>query len=224
MTTADSPPLAPIPPATRAPLVAVARAIFPALIHLEVKGLENVPPTGPLIVAFNHLSHLDPPLVVVTTPRELECIALADLADVPVTGRLLKSYGVIWVRRNELDRNVLAESLAVLGAGRALALAPEARISATGALMAGHGGVAWLAARSGAPVVPAAMTGTEVGIEAWRRLRRPRLSITYGAPLCLPLPIGLPPAERRACLAANTETLMRAIAALLPSQYRGVYE
>ncbi len=223
MTTPDRTSAAPVPPATRRPLVALGRAIFSALVHVEAHGLENVPPTGPVIVAFNHLGHLDPPVVVATTPRELECIALADLADVPVTGRLLKTYGVIWVRRGEMDRQVLASSLAVLAEGRALALAPEGRISATGALVAGHEGAAWLAARSCAPVVPAAVAGSESGIEELRRWRRPRLSITYGAPLHLTLPSGLPPTERRARLAENTETLMRALAALLPPQYRGVY-
>lgn len=215
--------VAPPPPATRPPLVAIIRAIFPALTHLEVRGLENVPASGPLIVAANHVGHLDPPLIVASMPRELECIALADLADVPVTGRILKAYGVIWVRRDEMDRDVLSQSLAVLAAGRALALAPEGQISDTGALMRGREGAAWLAARSGAPVVPVAMTGTERAIEDLRRLRRPRLSITYGAPLCLTLPPGLTPAERRAALAANTDTLMRAIAALLPARYRGEY-
>lgn len=214
---------APTPPASRAAVIALARALLPALARVEVRGAENVPLTGPLIMAFNHLGHADPPLIVATTPRELEVMALADLASVPVTGHLLRWYGAIWVRRDDLDRDVLQTSLAALAAGRALALAPEAGISPTGALTHARDGVAWLAARSGAAVLPGAVTGSERAITDLKRLRRPQLTITYGHPMCLPLPDGLPPVERKARLAANTASLMRAIAALLPPSYRGVY-
>ncbi len=201
----------------------LARLLFNLLTRWEVRGAENVPPTGAALIASNHLGHLDAPLALAACPRETEVVALADLDKVPGTRHLLRWYGVIWVRRDQLDRDVLRQALAVLAQGKPLWLAPEAGISPTGALEPGRNGVAWLAAQSGVPVVPVGITGTEQALAAWRRLRRPTITITFGPPVTLTVPDGITAAERRARLAQNTETLMVHIAALLPLSYRGAY-
>jgi 1-acyl-sn-glycerol-3-phosphate acyltransferase len=198
------------------------RALLPLVAKVEVRGLENCPPGGPLIVALNHLAHLDPPLVMATLPYELEAVALADLYQVPVTGQLLRLYGTIPVRRDEFDREVIRRSLEVLAEGRVLALAPEARMSVTGALEKARDGAAWLAVRSHAPILPVAITGTEKAYTAWRQRRRPRLSVTVG-PVYVPPEIEGVGATRRGQLARITDEVMRRIAAMLPPEYRGVY-
>ena len=159
---------------------ALLRFLFQVLTRLEVRGLERMPAEGPLLVAFNHLAHLDGPLIVAFLPREVEGIALSDLYEVPVTGQLLRLYGTIPVYRDEFDRAVLRRALAVLAEGKALALAPEARMSVTGALERARHGVAYLALRSGAPILPVALTGTELIPGTLTRLQRAPVTMTVG--------------------------------------------
>ena len=210
-------------PRTRSILRALARGLLHTFAHLEVQGVEHVPLSGPLLIACNHTSHLDPPTAVATVPREIEFVALADLRDVPITRTVIGAYGAIWVRRDELDREVVRQCLAALDRGQAVWMAPEAGRSPTGALMPARQGVAWLAARSGAPVLPMAIAGAYQAAAQWQRLRRPTIQVRFGQPVALTLPPDLDAAARRAALMANMDTLMRQIAALLPPEYRGVY-
>jgi len=202
--------------------VPLLRFLFRLLTDLKVEGQENVPLEGPVIIALNHLGHLDAPLVVAFAPREVEGIALADLYHVPITGQLLRLYGVIPVHRDEFDREVVRRALKVLAEGKALALAPEARRSVTGALEKARHGAAYLAIKSEAPVVPVAITGTEDANEKLMRLKRPRLTLTFGKPITPP-PRASTAAERRRQIAQFTEEIMRTIASMLPPKYRGVY-
>jgi len=198
------------------------RIFFRLLTHLEVRGLENLPPSGPLVVAFNHLAHLDPALVIAWLPWPAEVIALADLYRVPVTGQLLRLYGAIPVHRDQFDRQVIRRALEVLAKGEVLALAPEARMSLTGALEPARHGVAYLALRSGAPVLPAAITGTERIPSDFKRLRRPRLTLAFGELITPPPPANTPQARRQQ-MAELTDEIMRRIAEMLPPEYQGVY-
>jgi len=200
----------------------LVRWLFRLLTHLEVRGQENIPREGPLIIAFNHLGHLDGPLVIAFVPRTVEGIALVDLLRVPGTGQLLKLYGVIPVHRDELDRRVIREALKVLAEGKALALAPEARMSVTRALEKARHGVAYLALQSGAPVLPVAITGTEKALQDLVHLRRPVLTLTFGKPIAPP-PKAFDRKQRREQMAEFTERIMREIARMLPPKYRGVY-
>ena len=205
----------------------VARFLLPILFRLltrwQVSGRGNLPTGGPLLVVFNHLAHLDAPLLLASLPWLMEGIALSDLGRVPVTGQLLRMYGVIWVHRDEYDRELLRRALAVLAAGGVLALAPEARMSVTGALERARTGAAYLALKSGAPVLPIALTGTEKIYGAWRRWQRPRVTVTIGQTFQL-LPVELKGAGRHEALRQAADEIMLHIARLLPPEYRGVYE
>lgn len=198
--------------------IPVLRFLFRLLTRVEVRGQENVPESGPVIIAINHLGHLDAPLVVAFAPREVEGIALADLYSVPVIGLLLRLYGAIPVHRDEFDRNVIRRSLEVMAQGRALALAPEARRSPSKALEKARKGVAYLAMKGQAPVVPTAITGTEDAVEKLLHFKRPRITLTFGKPIYPP-----PFSRDKAALESFTEKIMREIAAMLPPQYRGYY-
>jgi len=198
------------------------RVFLRLFTRLETKGLENIPQGGPLLVAFNHLAHLDAALVLPFLPQPVEGIALEDLYHVPVTGQLLRLYGTIPVHRDQFDREVIRRALQVLAEGRILALAPEARMSLTGALERARQGAAYLALSSGAPVLPVAITGTETVSSDLKRLRRPRLTVTFGEVIITP-PRASKPQARRQQLAEFTDEIMYLIAALLPPEYRGVY-
>jgi len=200
----------------------ILRTLFRLLTHLEVKGQENLPQGGPLLVAFNHLAHLDGPLVIALLPWSVEGIALSNLYRVPVTGQLLRLYGTIPVHRDQFDRQVIRRALQVLAESKVLALAPEARQSLTGAMERARQGVAYLALRSGVPILPVALTGTEKVYVEWKRLRRPRLTLTFGE-LFVPPPRASKPQARRQQMAELTDEIMHRIAAMLPPEYRGVY-
>jgi cytidylate kinase len=198
------------------------RLLFRLFTRLEIKGVENLPQGGPVLVAFNHLAHLDGPLLLASLPWPVEGIGLADLYRVPITGQLLRLYGTIPVHRDQFDREVIRRALQVLAEGKVLALAPEARMSLTGALERARHGVAYLALRSGAPILPVGITGTERALSELRRLRRPRLTVTIGELLVMP-PRASDARARRQQVAELTDEVMYRIAALLPSEYRGVY-
>jgi 1-acyl-sn-glycerol-3-phosphate acyltransferase len=208
--------------AGRRVLVGGLRFLVRTLARCEVNGQENIPAGGPLLVVFNHLAHLDGPLVLSWMPFEVEAIALADLYRVPVTGQILRLYGAIPVHRDAYDRQVLAQALQVLAAGKVLALAPEARQSPTLTMERGRLGAAYLALRSGAPLLPIGITGTETVYSALRHLQRPRLALNIGVPFSLSGPLARG-AQRRAQLEDGREQIMRRIATLLPPEYRGVY-
>jgi 1-acyl-sn-glycerol-3-phosphate acyltransferase len=183
-----------------------------------------VPSSGALLLASNHASHLEPPLVLATTPREVEFVTLADLNRVPVTGQIIRAYGVIWVRRDELDRTVIKQCLDALNQGKAVWVAPEGGRSPSGGLTHARPGVAWLAVRSGAPVVPVGIAGARDIVEGWKHFRRPSVTVAFGKPITFDISSDLDASDRRDRLAAHTETIMRQIAALLPPEYRGVYQ
>lgn len=192
------------------------RLLGRSLLRLTVHGADNVPRAGAVLLTLNHLGGADAFLVVGFTPRVTAGIGKAEILSWPIANAVARAYGMIPVRRGEPDRAALRSALAVLKADGALALAPEGRESRTGALEQGKEGPAFLAQQLGAPIVPIALTGTawKRVLPAWRRLRRPCVTLTYGRPY--QLPSGL---DRRQA----ADYIMRQIAALLPPDYRGVY-
>ncbi len=192
-----------------------------ALTRWEVEGRENLPPGGPLLVVFNHLGHLDLPLLVATLPWRITGLAVAGLREVPVTGFFLRLGGAIWVNRGHYDREALRKALAILGRGDVLVIAPEGRISVTGALERGKTGPVFLAQRANVPILPIGITGTEGAPRKLKRFQRPHLRVIIGPVFRL---LERPPGQpRKEQLRANSDLIMRRLAELLPEKYRGVY-
>jgi 1-acyl-sn-glycerol-3-phosphate acyltransferase len=189
-------------------------------------GLENLPATGPMIIVANHYTLADPLVAAWGTGyrigRIIHPISKAEVRGWPLLGWLGTQGGVIYVRRGEADREAQRQSLAVLAAGRALLIFPEGTRNRGGALIKARNGAALLAMRTGAPIVPVGITGTE-GMFSWRAPfgRRPRATLNIGKPFTLPhRPEG--PLDR-AELVDGTTRIMSEVAALLPPERRGVY-
>jgi cytidylate kinase len=200
--------------------VLLAHIFLPTFGSLTVEGREHVPPEGPLIVASNHLSNADPPLMVYAMPRPIWFMAKRGLFWGPLITRALRAWHAHPVERDGRDVDAVRWALGTLAEGRALLVFPEGTRS-RGALRKGNVGLAYLALRSGAPVLPVAITGSE-GIGSILRIpfHFKRLRVVIGEPLRLGGPV-----ERahREAMEAGTEAVMRRIAALLPMGYRGVY-
>ncbi len=198
----------------------ILRGLFRLTTRLQIEGLHNIPQNKAAILAFNHLGHLDPLLVSAFSPRAPEFIALADLLQVPGTGPALRAYGVILIHRDEYDRQVIRAALGTLKRGDLLALSPEARQSPNATLEKGREGAAYLALKSGVPVVPVGITGTQNAYGAWRNHRRPDICMRVGTSFHLS---AQPGPDRHEALAAAHTAIMKHIAQLLPVEYRGYW-
>jgi 1-acyl-sn-glycerol-3-phosphate acyltransferase len=190
------------------------------LIKLEVYGKENVPPTGPLILMINHIHALDPFIVVGTFPRHVTPMSKIEVFDIPLIGFLTQAYGAIPIQRGQADTRALRQSYQILREGGVLLIAPEGTRSPTYSLQQGKEGMALIAARTGASIIPVGITGTENAGRCWRRLRRVPVRIVIGEPFRLD-----PASEqlRRPLLRTMTDEAMYRLAAILPPTYRGIY-
>jgi 1-acyl-sn-glycerol-3-phosphate acyltransferase len=214
-------------------------AIVLTRTRLVVEGVEHLPESPGVIVASNHLSIADPPLICLAVwhaaGRRVRYMAKAEAMETPIMGPVLRAYGGFGVRRGQADREAYRMSRAVLEGGDWLGLAPEGTRSRSGVLGEPRSGVALLAVRSGAPILPVGIAGSE---RTWPiGARRPRfgttVAIRFGPPIDLRATqrrpdtttiASLGPVEnrdRRAALDASTDAMMRSIAALLPPAYRG---
>lgn len=194
--------------------------IFQVLLRVEVHGLANVPREGPLIVASNHISFLDPLLAGAYLPRQVAMMAKAELFKYPLIRHVVQHYGAFPIRRGEGDARAFKHSLKILKHGGALFLAPEGTRSDTMQLQRGKEGAALLAARTGTPIVPMGIAGQEKWLHALVRFRRARVQIRFGPPFALVSPSRRPGREM---LSAMTDAIMYRLAEELPPQYRGVY-
>lgn len=204
------------------------RGVIVVLLKLftrtRVEGLERVRGlTGQAIVASNHLGRLDAGYSFLLVDRDDIIMVVAEkYKDWPVFRFLVKHLDLLWLERFETDLGTLKEVLRRLAAGGILLIAPEGTRSKTETLQEGKRGVAYLAAKSGAPIYPTAIYGSEDrAVKAqFKRLRRPEVRIIVGEPFTIP---PLPRQARDAFLRIQTDEIMARIAALLPEKYRGVY-
>lgn len=196
----------------------LARFLLHTLFGYRAEGWENVPKEGPVILASNHLSILDPIAIGAGVRRPVSFLARADVFRLPFLSWLLPRLYAIPVERGQSDLSAVKSAIRALERGMAFGIFPEGTRSRTGRLQPFKTGVAAIALRTGSPVVPVAVVGTE---EAWPvgrklfRLRRP-IRVVYGQPIPVPKPSRVSHQE--------LETLTREIEArvreLLPPGYR----
>jgi len=198
----------------------VTKLLVLVIMRPPVSGLENFPKIGPALIVINHLGDADAVLLAACIPVSIDGMGKVENDEHWLVGPTFRAYGVIGVHRGRPDRKALRSALDGLAEGRLIALAPEGRQSLTGGLEEGTEGAAFLAMKSGAQIVPIAMTGTENEYIYNRKWwRRARVTLSVGKPFKLPVQ-----ADRQKMLREGTNQIMESLANLLPESYRGNYK
>lgn len=199
---------------------ALRQALFRVGLKLTVEGVERVPLTGPLIVAINHTSFIDPMLVGAYAPRAVTMMAKQEAFHTPIVKWFVMRYGAFPIQRGEVDRTALKKALDVLRDGGALLMAPEGTRSLDGQLQPGRDGLALIAVRAKASVLPFAIAGAQHVSKNLKTLKRTPVQIHIGHPFQFEAHDGK---ASRETLTAMTDQLMLRLAALLPLDQRGIY-
>jgi len=197
--------------------------IFNLVADIQVYDVENVPEHGSFVIATNHIGIIDIAMFHYQFDRFDMFIPVAEKWEKVAWIRFLgKNLNFLFVDRFNADLKAMRKMIGLMETGNSLVIAPEGTRSRTGALIEGKPGVAYLAARSGFPVVPVAITGTEdkVLFDNIKHFRKSKITVTAGVPFTLP---PLPKIGREEALQRYTDEIMCQIAAILPERYRGVY-
>ena len=203
-------------------LRSLALLAFKLVGRLEVRGSQNMPAEGPVILAANHFHFADPVALLSLTRRQVEFVGGFRFPNAPFIVKFIPSlWGYFPVRRGAYSRASLDYSVAVLRKRGVVGIFPEGGSWAQ-VLRPPRGGLGYITMESGARIVPVGLTGFENLFRQWR----PKLVIAIGEPLEMDLPENsqsLSHGERRESYEAIGEQVMRAIAAQLPEHYHGVY-
>jgi len=198
----------------------LVRLLLFLLTDWQVKGRENVPVNGGVIVVANHLNLADPPVLGASLGRRAVFVAKKELFRPRFLSFLIRSFGAFPVQRGELNRQALRQADQVLARGLALIIFPEGSRSQDARLQPALPGSALIALRNNIPVLPVGITGTEKIRGAGWWLRRPKIVVNIGRPFHLPSVEGSLTRARRQELA---DSVMSHIARLLPVEYQGNY-
>jgi 1-acyl-sn-glycerol-3-phosphate acyltransferase len=203
-------------------LRSIVRFLMKIIADIEINGLEKLP-EGNAIIAANHLGRLDTAALLCILDREDIIMPVAEkYKNHPFYSAIGRAANAIWLNRFDADYSAFRQILDRMKQGGLLVIAPEGTRSKTEALQEGKMGVAFLASKSGYPVLPVAVTGTEdrVIVENIKHFRRSTITATAADLLYINIPKGT---RREEAMRQATDEIMCQIAALLPEKYRGVY-
>ena len=205
----------------------IAGGLMSLLGGARIEGVEHLPREGAFILAANHCSQVDPPLLGWATGHQIgrvvHFMAKEEMRSWPVIGWLAERSGVFFVRRGEGDRASQRTALDLLAKGKPIAIFPEGTRSRDGRMREARAGAALLAIRSGAPIIPVGIAGTHRMFPRGSKLpHRTRVTFRIGRPFSLPhQPTGR---IDRAALATGTQRIADEIAAMLPPAQRPLKE
>jgi 1-acyl-sn-glycerol-3-phosphate acyltransferase len=205
-------------------LHAIVPPVAKAIWRPTVEGLDNVPRTGGLLIASNHLSFVDSLVIPIVAPRKVVFLAKAEYFEKPLSRAWFGGLGMVPVDRDD-TRSAMASldiALEIVGRGEAFGLYPEGTRSRDGRLYRGRTGVAELALTAGVPVVPVGLQGTEnIQPIGHRFPRRAKVTVRFGKPIDFAGRYdGVPRGRARR---EATDEIMRAIQGLSGQQEAGVY-
>jgi 1-acyl-sn-glycerol-3-phosphate acyltransferase len=159
--------------------------LLKALFRIQIHGREHVPLEGPVLLASNHRSNLDPFFLGVAMPRQIHFMAKAELWKVRALGRVIDALGAFPVNRGEADRKAVRRALDVLDQGAVVGLFPEGHRQRSGGFGEINPGVALFSLRDGVITIPVVLEGTDLIMKGGLP-RLPRVRVTFGPPLGLP--------------------------------------
>ena len=153
--------------------------IFKIWLRWEVFGRENIPAEGPVVIAANHLSLLDPPVLGAAATRKVHFMAKSELFKPAWFGALIRKLGAFPVRRGAMDRDAIKTGLTILKENKVLAVFSEGTRSKTGELGRAGGGAFMMAVKCKAKIVPAYIYGTDLK----RHPGWPKVRVIFGKPM-----------------------------------------
>ena len=169
---------------------AICAVLFIVFYRLRIRGKENSPADGPVIIAPNHVTYLDPLLAGYGVPirRRVRSMAWDALFRIPVQGSVMRWLGAFPVAPGSADANAYKQCLRILQRGEALQIFPEGRRGGGRSLEPFEAGAARMALKSGAPIVPVTITGAFEAWPKWRKWPRPHwpITVTYHEPIVPP--------------------------------------
>ena len=198
------------------------RNLFRLLSRVQVTGVENIPEDGAYVIAVNHVSIFEPPLITSFWPRSIEVAGAVEILERPIQSQIMRLYGTIPVHRGRFDRQLLKLMVERLKAGRPVLIFPEGTRSRTPGLKKASTGAAYIAAKASVNVLPVGIAGTDILADEIRKFRRTQLKMSVGEMIDIP-EIPWRSVERKEILRVQTERIMHAIADLLPRAYHGLY-
>jgi 1-acyl-sn-glycerol-3-phosphate acyltransferase len=196
--------------------------VFRILGRVSVVGEEHIPTTGPAVLMMNHLTLLDPVLCLgAVTKRFVVPMSKVENLDHPIMGTLVRNWGAFTIERGEVDRKALLSAIELARSGQLILIAPEGTRQEVG-LAEAKEGLAYVATKANAVVIPAAVSGVaDWGINALR-LKRPKMQVTFGRPFRFRTQ-GDGRVPREALRAMTHEAMYQLALALPNSPLRGVY-
>jgi 1-acyl-sn-glycerol-3-phosphate acyltransferase len=203
-------------------LIPIVRFIMDIIADVEVIGMEKLP-KGNVLIATNHLGRLDTGILLYDLDRDDIIIAIAKKYKYhPLFGVIGRVANATWLDQSEADISAVREILARMQKGGLMIISPEGTRSETASLQKGKMGVAFLASKSGYPVLPVALTGSEDAgvVSNLKRLRRSKMKAVVGELYYVEIPKGM---RREQAMREATDEIMCRIAAELPEKYRGYY-
>jgi len=157
--------------------------VFNLFFLIEIKGRKNFPKKGPFIVASNHLSYLDSPIIGYTCPRKLNYFAKSSLFKIKIFSNLIKILGAIPIEREGSPLS-LRKGLEILKKGEGLVIFPEGTRSRNGEIKEGKPGIGFLVVKSKVPVIPVRLIGTDRALPPGRKfIRIAKVKVIIGKPL-----------------------------------------
>ena len=187
----------------------------------EFIGVENIPLTGGVLIATNHMSRMDIPVLFLTPNRpDMTALVTTKYLKYPLIRWFIVTAQGIWLDRDTADFSAFRTAMTALNQGMAIGIAPEGTRSKDAQLLEGKPGTALLALRAGVPILPVALSGTEDAVDKMKHFKRPHITAQFGK--LIPAPV-LDRNNREEQLQQLTDEIMCQIAVMLPEKYHGFY-